>query len=108
MICLFQEMIAMINPTPLKKLFKPYKQEKKSNIMDYIIENVGVRKFWKMEFEQECSKATDESCINTDCHYNYLDAHDDELYIELMQEIQAERLAIKERDEKARKKYGYN
>lgn len=97
----------MINPTLIKRLFKPNKQEKKSFIVDYVIEKVGVRKFWKMEFEQECSKATDETCINTDCHYNFLKYHEDELYIELIQEIQAERLAIKKRDDEYRKKHGY-
>lgn len=96
----------MINPILLKRFFKPYEKEK-SNLMDYIIENVGERKFWKIQFEQECSKATDESCINTGCKYNYLKVHEDELYVELIQEIQAERLAIKKRDEEYRKKHGY-
>lgn len=97
----------MVNPIAMKRLFKPYKQEKKSNIMDYFIKEVGERKFWKIQFEQECSKATDETCINTDCHYNYLKAHEDELYIELIQEIQAERLAIQKRNDEYRKKHGY-
>ena len=97
----------MVNPISMKRLFKPYKQEKKSTIADYIIEKVGVRKFWKMQFEQECSKATDETCINTDCRYNFLKYHEDELYVELIQEIQAERLAIKKRNDEQRKKYGY-
>ena len=100
-------MIAMINPTPLKRLFKPYKQEKKPHFMNHIIENIGERKFWKIQFEQECSKATDETCINTDCRYNYLKYHEDELYVELINEIQAERLAIKKRDDEYRKKHGY-
>lgn len=107
MICLFQEMMAMINQTQLKRLFKPYKQEKKSNIVDYIINQVGERKFWEMQFEQECSKATDETCINTDCHHNFLECHETELYIELIQEIQAERLAIQKRNDEQRKKHGY-
>ena len=97
----------MVNPIPMKRLFKLYKQEKKSNIMDYFIKEVGERKFWKMQFEQECSKATDETCINTDCHYNYLKYHEDELYVELINEIQAERLTIQKRNDEQRKKYGY-
>ena len=96
----------MINSTALKSLFKPYIKET-PNLAKFLIEQVGERKFWKIQFEQECSKATDETCINTDCHYNYLKFHEDELYVELINEIQAERLAIKKRDDEQRKKHGY-
>ena len=96
----------MVNSMLMKRLFKPYIKET-PNLAKYLIEKVGERKFWKIQFEQECSKATDESCINTDCHYNYLKYHKNELYVELINEIQAERLAIKKRDDEYRKKYGY-
>ena len=96
----------MINPGTLNGLFKPHKFETK-NIGDYLIKSVGEKKFWKIQFEQECSKSIDESCINTECHYNFLEFHQEELYIEIMQEIQDERKAIEKRNERDRKKYGY-
>ena len=105
MICLFQEMMLMVNPILMKRLFKPFVDDSNGGIVDFIINKVGERKYWKIQFEQECSKATDESCINIECRYNYLNMHDNELYVELMQEIQAERLAIKKRDEEYRKKH---
>lgn len=104
MICLFQELIAMINSKALNGLFKPHKVVK-ADLTAYIIEHVGLRKFWKMQFEQECSKATDESCINNECRYNFLKVHKDELYIDLMQEIQAERKEIEDRNKRAMEKY---
>lgn len=88
----------MINQKALNNLFKPHTHAKK-NITD-IFESLGVskKKFWKIQFEQECSKATDESCINTECRYNFINMHNGELYIDLMQEIQAERKEIEDRN----------
>ena len=86
-------------------IFKPYVIESK-NPIDAIIKSVGERKFWKLEFEQECSKSIDESCINTDCHYNYLNYHKYELYVELRKEINDYWLAIEKRDNGYRKKHG--
>lgn len=65
--------------------------------MDFL-DSKTKRNFFKHRLWFECSKATDESCINTKCRYNYFDMHDSELYIELMQEIQDEKLAIKKRN----------
>ena len=94
----------MINSKTLQGLFKPYKVVK-TDFMDFIIEHVGVRKFWKIQFEQECSKSIDESCINTECRYNYFKIHDNELYVELMQEIQAERKEIEDRNKRQMQKH---
>ena len=96
----------MINLNALNGLFKPYKNETGKSIGASIIKSVGERKFWKMRYGQECSKSIDELCVNTKCKYNYLESHEDELYIDLMQEIKAEKLAIKKRDEQYRKEHG--
>jgi len=96
----------MINSKAMKGLFKPKKQENKFNFKDYLI-NHGIteKKFLKIHIEHECSKSIDESCINIECHYNFLNMHEDELYVEVMQEIQAERKAVEERTKKALQKY---
>lgn len=85
-------------------LFKPHKVERKS-FLDFL-DDKGKRNFFKHRFWFECSKSTDESCVNTKCKYNYLESHKDKLYIDLMQEIKAEKLAIKKRDEQYRKEHG--
>ena len=89
----------------IKSLFKPIEHKRKSFI-DFLDED-RKRNFFKHRFWFECSKAVDESCINTDCQHNYLDMHNDELYVELMQEIQAERQAVEDRMNKHRKEYGF-
>lgn len=94
----------MINSKALNGLFKPYKIVK-TNFEDFFIKHVGVKKFWKIQFEDECSKSIDETCINTECMYNYLNMHGDELYIELMQEIQAERKAVEDKTKRDMEKY---
>lgn len=89
------KMVIILNKDILNGLFAPYEINKKS-FFDFL-DNKAKRTFLKHRLWFECSKATDESCINTKCKYNYLDMHDSELYIELMQEIQDEKLAIKNR-----------
>jgi len=79
----------------IKSLFKPFKQHKK-RFIDFLDAKTK-RNFYKHRFWFECSKATDESCANTECRYNYVNVHNTELYIDLMQEIQAEKLEIKKR-----------
>lgn len=96
----------MINPKAMKSLFKPYNIKKEK--FDFLaLTGVDEKKFWKINFEQECSKATDESCINFECPYNYLNMHNDELYIDLMQEIQHERKELEKRIERDRKRHGF-
>ena len=34
----------------------------------------------------ECSKSINETCINTDCTYNHVEMHDDELYKKVLKE----------------------
>lgn len=87
----------MIDSNILKRLFKPHKSDSAGLIDLLTVCGVDERKFWKIQFEQECSKATDESCINTDCRYNYMNMHQNELYVDLMCEIQAERNAVENR-----------
>ena len=87
----------MINPRTIKALFKPYQNQTANLPSIFDAFGLSERKWFKIMFEDECSKATDESCINTECPHNYLDMHQDELYIELMQEIQDKRKAIKNR-----------
>ena len=94
----------MTNTNALKSLFKPHIVHK-PNFAELITNKIGEKKFWKIQFEQECSKAIDESCINTECRYNYLNMHKYELYVELMQEIQAERRAVEERTKRDMEKY---
>lgn len=69
----------------LLKLFKPYKIVKTS-FLDFLDDKTK-RTFWKHRIWFECSKSEDESCINTKCKYNFVNSHDDELYVELMDEI---------------------
>lgn len=95
----------MINLNSIKGLFKP-KQKNTFTIQDFLdVTGVSMKKFLKIQVEQECSKSIDESCINIDCPYNYFKMHKDELYIEVLQEIQAERKEVKERIQKQKQKY---
>lgn len=79
----------------IKSLFKPHVVKKK-RFTDFL-DRKQKRNFYKHRFWFECSKSADESCINTECRHNYIKSHNSELYIELMQEIQAERLETKKR-----------
>ena len=73
----------------IKSLFKPYKLNRKS-FFDFLDDKTK-RNFLKHRLWFECSKSEDETCINTDCRYNYIKSHQDELYLELHKEIIAER-----------------
>ena len=98
----------MINSKVMKSLFKPRKQADKFSFKDFLnVTGLTEKKFLKIHVENECSKATDESCINTECQYNLLNLHENELYIEVLQEIQHERKEIEKKIERDRKKYGY-
>ena len=95
----------MINLKSIKGLFKP-KQANVFTIQDFLdTTGLSLKKFVKINLESECSKSIDESCINIDCPYNYFKVHEDELYIEVMQEIQAERKEIKEKIQRHMEKY---
>ena len=102
-------MMPMINPRTIKSLFNPYKLDS-FTIQDFLkVSGISKKKFLKIQVEQECSKSIDESCINSDCHFNYLRMHKDELYIEVMQEIQAERKEVEERNKRDKARfYGTN
>lgn len=95
----------MINPKAMQSLFNPYKFHT-FNFQDFLdVTGITMKKFLKINLYDECSKSIDESCINTECHYNYLNMHEDELYIEVMQEIQAERKEVKERTKRQMQKH---
>ena len=79
-----------MNGIVLLKLFKPYKIHKK-RFVDFL-DSKQKRTFWKHRIWFECSKSEDESCMNTKCKYNFVNSHDNELYVELMQEIKDERI----------------
>lgn len=97
----------MINSKAIKSLFKPHLIQNKAFNELLIDLGIPLKKLVKLDVECECSKSIDESCINIECQHNLFGMHKDELYIEVLKEIQAERKAIKERDERNRKKYGY-
>lgn len=87
----------MINPNAIKSLFKPRKFETFDFQKFLEVTGLTKKKWYKITVEDECSKSIDESCINTDCQYNHFALHKHELYVEVLQEIQAERKAIEER-----------
>lgn len=70
----------------IKSLFKPYVIHKK-RFVDFL-DGKTKRNFLKHKIWFECSKSLDESCMNHDCKYNFINMHNDELYVDLMQEIQ--------------------
>jgi len=85
----WQKMVVMfMQKQVIKSLFKPYKIVKKG-FLDFLDDKTK-RNFFKHRIWFECSKSLDESCINTKCRYNFVKAHKDELYVELMQEIKAD------------------
>lgn len=95
----------MINPRTITSLFKPHKFDT-FNFQDFLeVTGLTMKKWLKILVEDECSKSIDESCMNTDCHYNHFELHQDELYIEVLQEIQAKRKEIEDRNKRDMQKY---
>ena len=97
----------MINSKPIHNLFKPHKFHT-FNIQD-VLDATGLtmKDYLKIYAEDECSKSIDESCINTECPHNFLKLHEDELYIEVMQEVEAENKAVEERTKRDMEKYEF-
>ncbi len=96
----------MINPNAMKGLFKPYLIKNPFNFQDLLdATGLSINDYLKIMIQDECSKSIDETCINTDCTFNYLRMHEDELYIEVMQEIQAERKAVEDKVKRDMEKY---
>lgn len=90
----------MINPSKIKCLFNPHEFDT-FDFQDFLnVTGLTMKKYLKILVEDECSKSIDESCINSACPYNHFKMHKDELYIEVMQEIQAERREIEERTQR--------
>lgn len=95
----------MINPNTMKSLFKPYHKDS-FNFQRFLdVTGLTMKKWLKIQVESECSKSIDESCINTDCQFNYLNLHQDELYIEVFKEVEADRKAVEERTKRDMAKY---
>lgn len=78
-----------MNKKTLLKLFKPYKVVNKT-FLDFLDDKTK-RNFWKHRIWFECSKSEDESCINSECKHNFVKSHNDELYVELVDEIKNEK-----------------
>ncbi len=49
--------------------------------------NMSLETFMELEVDDECSKSVDESCINSECEYNFVKIHDDELYKKVYKKI---------------------
>ncbi len=79
-------MMIMINPRPLEDLFKPFELHfvGVQDLLDAI--GISLKDFIKLDIESECSKSLNESCINTNCHYNFITWHGDDLYKEAFKE----------------------
>lgn len=100
-------MMPMINSKAMHSLFKPY--ELHFIDLQDVLDGTGISlKEWiKIDVECECSKSIDESCMNYECQYNFIEKHGDELYQEVMKEIQVERKRIEDKmKEDFRKYYG--
>lgn len=98
----------MINAKAMKSLFKPKQNDdNKLNFQDYLLSTgmFTMKEIRKIQLEDECSKSIDESCINTECQHNLLKLHKDEVYIEVLQEFQAERKEVEERTKRDMQKY---
>ena len=89
----------------MQSLFNPRKLETLDIQRFLEITGITKKKWYKIKVECECSKSIDESCINTECHHNLFDLHKDELYVEVLQEIQAKRKEIEEKTKRDIQKY---
>ena len=87
----------MINQKTMHILFKP-KTIKNKTIDDLLVATgISLKELVKINVQGECSKAIDETCINTECPYNLLKMHENELYQEVLKEVQQERKEVEER-----------
>ena len=84
-----------MNSEVVKSLFKPLEIKNKT-FVDFLDDETE-RNFYKHCVWFECSKSLDESCINTECSHNYIKLHNDDLYKELLQEVQQERKEVEEK-----------
>lgn len=75
-----------MNKDILNGLFKPFILN--NEIFD-MLEVVGMSKkdFLRLNIEDECSKSKENLCINTECPFNLLELHEDEVYIEIQKAI---------------------
>ena len=65
----------LIDGNALNSLFKPF--DKESINLDLLDDELVM----EIIVESECSKSKNESCVNSDCDYNLIDLHKDELYL---------------------------
>lgn len=76
-----------MNSNLLKSLFKPYELEfiELNVMMD--VTGLSEKEMFKIILEDECSKSNDESCINTVCPHNFVNMHNEDLYIKISNEL---------------------
>ena len=76
----------MINPKSLEDLFKPFELHF-IGVQD-LLDSRGwsLKDFIKLDIDSECSKSLNETCINTECYYNFITWHGDDLYEEAFKE----------------------
>lgn len=81
----------MINPIPMKELFKPYELHFMG--VEDLLTSTGLthEKILRIQLQEECSKSIDETCINSECSYNHVKRHESDLYKKLHDEIMMER-----------------
>lgn len=73
-----------MNPTALIKLFKPYKLNFTS-VNDFFDNCKGDESLLMDALvDIECSASKNRMCGNTDCAYNMVKHHNDELYLEIV------------------------
>ena len=51
----------------------------------------------KIDIQSECSKSIDESCMNFECDFNYINMHDDETYVEVFKEVEQARKEVEKK-----------
>ena len=95
----------MINLKAMQGLFNPYELHfmELQDLLDGI--GISLKDWLKIDVQDECSKSIDGSCINCECEYNLVKLHDEDLYCEVLKEIQAERREVEERTKRQMQKY---
>ena len=86
----------MINSKAMKDLFNPYELHFMG--LQDLLDATGLsrKKFLTICVQDECTKSIDESCMNNECQYNFVEMHEDGLYVEVFKEVEQERLRVQE------------
>lgn len=90
----------MINSKAIKDLFKPYELHF-MGLQDLLdATKLSRKEFLKISVEDECSKSLDESCMNKECEYNFVEMHEHGLYVEVFKEVEQEKIRVQKQLEK--------